>query len=75
MQNRIAKLRRELGLSQEQLASASGISRTFLSTVETGAATPTVATASAIAEALGVSLNDLCFEAGSRHNEKCDVEG
>lgn len=59
MHNTIKDLREAKGMSQEQLATAAGLSRPYLSTIETGAAVPTVAKAASIASALGCSLDDL----------------
>ncbi len=35
MTNRVAELRRDLGMSQEELAEKAGINRTYLSQIET----------------------------------------
>ena len=59
MHNKIKDMREAKGMSQDQLATAAGLSRPFLSTIETGAAVPTVAKAASIASALGCSLDDL----------------
>lgn len=59
MQNRIKFYRKGLRMAQEDLAVNAGISRPFLSTVETGSAVPSVKVAQAIARALGQSVDDL----------------
>lgn len=59
MHNKIRERREELGMTQEELAKAAGISRPFLSTVETGTAVPTVAKAADIATALRTTIDEL----------------
>ena len=55
----IKQLRNEAGMTQAQLAEASGIRQSTISMIETGVNTPNVKTADKIARALGVTLNDL----------------
>lgn len=55
----ISKLRRELLLSQEELASIAGLHRTYVSLLERGCKSPTIATLENIAQALGVPLSHL----------------
>jgi len=52
---KIRKRRLKLGLTQQALAKASGISREHLSVIEAGKANPRINTISKIANALGVS--------------------
>ena len=49
-----ARLRREKGLTQEDLAVRSGLSQQYLSSLERGRRNPTVITLYEIAQALGV---------------------
>lgn len=70
MENRIREIRNSLGLSQDALAEKSGISRPFLSTIETGKAVPTVATAIDIATVLGVTMDELFPKDRSRWNKE-----
>lgn len=56
---RIAALRRERGYGQEELAEMSGIHRVTLARYETGAIEPGVAAVSRIADALGVSVDEI----------------
>jgi transcriptional regulator with XRE-family HTH domain len=56
---RVRELRVEQGLSQEQLAQASGVARTFVGGVERGQRSPTIGTIQRLARALGVSLPEL----------------
>ena len=57
--DRVRSLRKSKGLTLEQLASLSGVSRSMLSQIERGAANPTLGVAFRIAQAFGMSLGDL----------------
>jgi transcriptional regulator with XRE-family HTH domain len=54
-----ARLRREAGLTQEQLAERAGFSQQYISDLERGRCNPTVVTLYELAEALGVSHVEL----------------
>ncbi|QCI79829.1 helix-turn-helix transcriptional regulator [Hankyongella ginsenosidimutans] len=54
-----ARLRREKGLTQEEVEARSGLSQQYLSSLERGRRNPTVITLYEIAQALGVSHVDL----------------
>lgn len=54
-----ARLRKERGWTQEQLAERSGLSQQYLSDLERGKRNPTVVTVYEIAQALEVSHLDL----------------
>lgn len=54
-----ARLRREKGLTQEQIEERSGFSQQYLSGLERGKRNPTVITLYELAQALGVSHLDL----------------
>ncbi len=56
---RVAELRKKRGLTLEQLASASGVSRSMLSQIERGQANPTLAVTYRIAEAFGMTIGEL----------------
>jgi transcriptional regulator with XRE-family HTH domain len=56
---RIRLLRKEAGLSQEELAWECDLERTYLSNVETGKRAPSVATLFLIADRLGLEAADL----------------
>lgn len=56
---RLAQLRSERGLSQNDLAKISGISKNSQSLIETGAASPTISTLWRLAQGLGCTLRDL----------------
>lgn len=54
-----ARLRREKGLTQEEVEARSGISQQYLSSLENGRRNPTVITLYELAQALGVTAVDL----------------
>jgi transcriptional regulator with XRE-family HTH domain len=60
--HRVRELRAEQGLTLEQLAARSGVSRSMISVVERGESSPTAALLDKLAAGLGVTLNAL-FEA------------
>jgi len=60
---RIAQLRAEAGLSQEQLAEKLGVDKTAISHWEQGKAAPRMSRIAEVAEALGVSIDALFAEA------------
>lgn len=62
--DRVRLLRSHRGWSLEELATASGVSRSMLSQVERNETNPTVVVALAIAKALGVSLDELAAAPG-----------
>jgi transcriptional regulator with XRE-family HTH domain len=55
----LQRLRRQKGLSQEELADLANIHQTYLSGVERGKRNPTVTVLQRIAEALGADIEDL----------------
>ena len=55
----LQKLRRERGLSQEELADRANIHQTYLSGVERGKRNPTVTVLQRIADARGADIEDL----------------
>jgi len=55
----LQRLRREKGLSQEELADLAHIHQTYLSGVERGKRNPTVTVLQRIAKALGADVEDL----------------
>lgn len=58
------RLRKQKGLTQEQVADLSGISQQYLSGLEGGRRNPTVITLHHLAEALGVTPVDLISPEG-----------
>lgn len=55
----IQRIRRERGLSQEELAHRAEVHQTYLSGVETGRRNPSVKVVERIANALGVDITEL----------------
>jgi transcriptional regulator with XRE-family HTH domain len=55
----LARIRRQKGLTQEELAEISGFSQQYLSGLERGARNPTVVTLYELAQALGVNHVEL----------------
>ncbi|RHW37290.1 XRE family transcriptional regulator [Neobacillus notoginsengisoli] len=51
--------RKEMGLTQEQLAEKVGINRAYLANIENGKNTPSLEVAKNISAALSLSINDL----------------
>jgi transcriptional regulator with XRE-family HTH domain len=62
---RVKKLRAERGWSLEELATASGVSRSMLSEIERENANPTLSVTYRIAQAFGLTLHDLIETAQS----------
>lgn len=60
-----ARLRRDKGLTQEEVAARSGFSQQYISSLERGRRNPTVITLYELAQALGVSHVDLVVPDGS----------
>lgn len=65
MAEKLSVIRRRLGLTQEDLAEVTGIRRETISRYENGHFAPTDAKRRKIAEALGVSADDITTEADS----------
>lgn len=55
----VRRLRRERGLTQEQLAEASGYPQQMISELENGKGNPTLTSLADLARALGASLSEL----------------
>lgn len=66
--NRVKEIRKEKGMSQENLAQYSDISRKYLSLIERQSATPSVSIAIKIGSALGVSVDKIFLDLSA--NEK-----
>jgi transcriptional regulator with XRE-family HTH domain len=62
---RVKSLRKEREWSLEQLATASGVSRSMLSQIERNAANPTLAVTCKIAQAFGISLAEFVQSPGA----------
>lgn len=61
------------GLTLEELAKASGVSRSMLSPVERGEANPTFATLWSLTQALGLSIDDLVGAETETPSARVDV--
>ena len=59
----LQRRRREAGISQEALAHAAGVHRTYVGLVERGLRNPSIDVGHALAAALGTTLSDLIREA------------
>lgn len=68
MQNRLRDVRRQKNITQEQLAIAAGISRPYLSDIERGRKIPGGDVVLRLANACGVSVEDLFFIDLVNHN-------
>ena len=60
----VASLRKQRGISQEDLAFRSGISRSYMGVIERGEKSPSVDTIARVARGLGMSLAELFSAAG-----------
>lgn len=56
---KVAKLRKERGLSQEEFADQAGLHRTYVSGIERGVRNPTLTIVAKLARGLGVAPADL----------------
>jgi len=61
-----ARLRRERGLTQEELEERSGFSQQYLSSLERGRRNPTVITVYELAQSMGVDYLDLLRPDGQK---------
>lgn len=57
--NNLKRIRTEKNISQGDIARELGVSRGFVSNLENGKTNPTLATISSVADALGVSADEL----------------
>ncbi len=62
----VKAIRKERGYSQEELAFESGLHRTYISAVERGVRTPTIAVVEKIAQALNVTASRLLDDVRGR---------
>jgi len=61
LQNKVAEIRKQKGLSQADLAKLVGVSRNTISSIETGQYEPTAKLALLLAVALEVSFEELFY--------------
>ena len=73
MSNIIEQRRKELKLTQEQLAEKSGVSRSQIANIETGVAKVSYESAKALADALGIKWGDV-FESLHGERNSADIE-
>jgi transcriptional regulator with XRE-family HTH domain len=59
LMKRIAQIRRDKSITQEQLAADTGLDRVAIANIETGKRRPTVTTIYRLAKGLGVKIEDL----------------
>jgi transcriptional regulator with XRE-family HTH domain len=71
----LRRLRADRGVSLSELARSSGVSKGTLSRLESGSGNPTVETLMNLARSLGVSLDDLLADEGSRVRVVRSTEG
>ena len=57
-------IRKQKGLTQAQLSAASGVNRVCIAKYETGISVPSLKTAEKLADALGVTVDELIGKAG-----------
>jgi XRE family transcriptional regulator, regulator of sulfur utilization len=69
---RLQDLRKERGMTLDELSAASSVSRSMLSQIERGQANPTLAIVWRLSQALGVELSD--FIAGHRMERRARIE-
>jgi transcriptional regulator with XRE-family HTH domain len=67
---RVGALRRERGLTQQELGRRSGLSRSFLSQVENGNRVPSLSSLTRISAALGVMPIDVLVRDEQKISEK-----
>lgn len=75
LHEKIYRLRKRLGLSQEELASRLQVSRQTISNWETGAANPEISKLSRLAEILGVTVDFLLDEEATLSDPEEDEAG
>ncbi len=59
LMKRIAQIRKDKSITQEQLAADTGLDRVAIANIETGKRRPTVTTIYRLAKGLGVKIEDL----------------
>ena len=69
MENRVEKLRKELGLNQEEFAKAIRVSRQTISSIETGKYNPSLDLAFTIADFFGVTIEEIFIHKRGANDE------
>ena len=75
MENRIAAVRKNNHLTQDELAKAVGISRPYLSDIENGKYIPGSLLLLKLARILGIKAEDIFFEHDVNHAEQLNYTG
>ena len=70
MKNRVEKLRKKMGLNQEDFAKAIKVSRQTVSSIETGKYNPSLELAFVISDFFGESIESIFTPERSSENEK-----
>ena len=70
MVNKVGEVRKCLGLSQEELARDAGISRVYLSKIETGRSTPTYPIVYRLSKRLRKPAEELFFSSNGNYDIK-----
>ena len=72
MKNRVEELRRQRGLSQEELARAIRVSRQTISSIENGKYNPSLELAFVIADFFQLAIEEIfIYERSFLYNKKC----
>ena len=72
--NKLYSLRKQKGLSQEELANRLNVSRQTVSKWEVGDSTPDMEKLIAISDLFGISLDELVMDKASTHMEQTSVK-
>ena len=71
MENKVEKLRKEMGLNQDDFAKALLVSRQTISAIETGKYNPSLDLAFAISDFFGKSIEEIfIYERGVKYEKK-----
>lgn len=68
MEHNLTRLRKQKGITQEQLAEMVGVSRNHITRIETGSRNGSIFLYTRIAKSLNVSMGDIFFT----HNDDCE---
>lgn len=70
MKNRLEELRKERGIKQEELASAMGVSRQTIGSLENGRYNPSILLAFKLARYFGMSIEEIFIYEEEKNEEK-----
>ncbi|WP_165322342.1 helix-turn-helix domain-containing protein [Rhizorhabdus phycosphaerae] len=71
LSNNLRRIRNETGRTQEDMAHLLGISTRYLGSIERSKVSPSVTLLGQIADALGVSPNELLTPPGTQKRKRC----